>query len=724
MKFKKQIFFLLLCLGMIFFPVAARAQDEKEEEVEDILDISLDELLSVSVSGVSKYEQGLDKAPASAVVVTRQQIEDRGYSDLSDLLKDMPGFDIVADAGRFGDYYTMRGIESNDRFLVLVDGHKINPASGTFLSVGNSIALHFAKQVEIIYGPASAVYGADAFSGIINIVSMEAEEKMQLLVQGEVGSDMQRSGAFFIQKKLNPNFSISVMARAYISDGPDFTNRGYDEYDSMVERYPTPLVAEFEQPTSDHTLFAKAVYKNFTLSYFRQHFDEGNSLGMAPAFYVFNEEGKWKMTTDMVWAVYERDLGNGGVLSFDLSYISHVQDPDTQFFKWRVVGQPGATFSQYMTGADRTVRGVVTYTRKFSEKFKLVSGVEYESIRSVPPYANDEVLGNSFKYEGENIGIIKDAMTISENRTAGFAQLTYSPFKTVDVVLGGRYDNSSRYGGTFNQRLGLIYNPTSKTSLKLIYGSAFQAPSLFYQFEQFGIPPFAFRSTNEIKVNEDPSWELDNQRLKTYELYFHQYIGKRLKLTASLYRNNLFDLIERVMYDTTGSTWNKYFNRYTNGQRNENIGKQKIQGANVTLDMALSKNASGYVFYSYTDAAADKNGEDIPIARVAKHKLRAGADIRNIFGYFTLSPRLKWVGDINTAASNSVYKGEMQPGYVNLDVTVSLKKLVKHIRFYAFLGNVFDRKIEHAGLFGQSGVYSPIVPQPEFHFRLGIEYRH
>jgi hypothetical protein len=105
----------------------------------DIFDLSLEELLNIKVTGVSRFIQSADKAPNNVIVITEQQIESRGYQDLSDVLKDIPGFDISDNASRDGEYYTLRVIQGNERILVLIDGHKLNSPSGTLLSIGNSI---------------------------------------------------------------------------------------------------------------------------------------------------------------------------------------------------------------------------------------------------------------------------------------------------------------------------------------------------------------------------------------------------------------------------------------------------------------------------------------------------------------------------------------------------------------------------------------------------------
>lgn len=176
---KKIVLFLIIVLiGKFSF-----CQNDTAN-VQQLWDMSLEELMNIKVSGVSRYFQNISDVPNSVIVVDKNMIERRGYTDISDVLKDIIGFDVIDNAGQFGEFISLRGVQGNDRFLVLINGHKINPPSGTHISLGNSLSIKYAERIEIIYGPASAVYGADAFSGIINIIyPQNFEEKKHILQQ-------------------------------------------------------------------------------------------------------------------------------------------------------------------------------------------------------------------------------------------------------------------------------------------------------------------------------------------------------------------------------------------------------------------------------------------------------------------------------------------------------------------------------------------------------------
>jgi len=703
---------LLFYLFFVCFCNKSFTQTENEGSIE-IEILSLEELMRMAVTGVSRYSQNINDAPATVVLITEEMIKNRGYDDLSDLLRDMPGTDISDNAGRYGQFSTIRGIDGNDRFLVMVDGHKLNPASGIFLSIGHSISLNMAKQVEIIYGPASAVYGADAFAGIINIITKDAGDKTKMSLRGSYGKFRNGVGSVQVSSPVKglSDASISAYFQIYRSEGADFSELS-PEY-SIINEYKDPIKPEFRQLFKDHSLFVNGTYKNLELSFYQQRFNEGNARGMSPNIYYYNEDNHWALTSNIFWAGYKHPVGETGEINFDLSYTLHNQDNTTRFDKLVKPGDATGVYYQYLTGSDKTAKTSVTYTDGFSDKLKFITGLEAENTNSIPPYANDEVLGSSVKYEGEAASEI-DELKIVENRIGAFGQITYTPFNPLNFFIGARYDYSELYDNSVNPRLGVVYKLSNATTIKAMYGTAFQAPSLFYRYEQFGTPALVMLSSTEA------NHRLKNQRLESYELSIAQRLSSRMNLTVSYYYNNLTNLISRTPY-TADSAYNKYFKKYTKAIYNSNIGSQIAEGIDVHFLTSISEDLEGYIYYSFTDAKyGSTNQKALP--RVSDHKVWIGATYKGI-EYLVASVGFKWVSDINVAALNPVYKnGDKQPGYSMLNLNASLVNLIPRTRIYTRIDNLLSSSIYHAGLFDQSGLYTATIPQPKLAARLGFEF--
>ena len=132
---------------------------------------------TTQVISVSKTSESLREAPATVTVVTGEEIQRRGYLDLEQLLHDLPGFDISRLNGTLYSSIYQRGYRSpeNDRDLLLVDGVEQNELSTNVMYLSRQYPLTNVDRVEVIYGPASTMYGANAYTGVISIVTKEPE---------------------------------------------------------------------------------------------------------------------------------------------------------------------------------------------------------------------------------------------------------------------------------------------------------------------------------------------------------------------------------------------------------------------------------------------------------------------------------------------------------------------------------------------------------------------
>src|SRR4051794_8397366 len=141
-------------------------------EVRSLLKLTLAELMNVEITSASNSPERLPEAPATVIVITREEIDRRGYTELSQILDDLPGMDVTRAYGSSYVRMSWRGCRDNVPFLVLVDGVVFNHLYfGSTETPFATVPLSNIKQVEIVYGPASAVYGADASMGVINVIT-------------------------------------------------------------------------------------------------------------------------------------------------------------------------------------------------------------------------------------------------------------------------------------------------------------------------------------------------------------------------------------------------------------------------------------------------------------------------------------------------------------------------------------------------------------------------
>jgi outer membrane receptor for ferrienterochelin and colicin len=171
------------------------------------------------------------------------------------------------------------------------------------------------------------------------------------------------------------------------------------------------------------------------------------------------------------------------------------------------------------------------------------------------------------------------------------------------------------------------------------------------------------------------------------------------------------------------SVYNKYFNTFTSGLRNENIGKQNIYGIEGIVNAKISKNIILYTYYSYTyGVSISQQNVRTKIPRVSPHKVWAGLTFQNLFGFLTISPRYIWVSEMYNL-NTLVFPNNIQPGFSNLDINISINNLAKHFTIFADFDNVLNSKIEHGGVYGQDVAYTATIPQQGFNFNVGMEVK-
>lgn len=187
----------------------------------------------LKVTSVSKFEETLNEAPATIYVITAKDIENRGYLDIEQIFHDIPGFSISRSNGPAYSLLYPRGYRStlNDKFLLLIDGIEQNDLNSDNAVINRQVPLSNIKQIEVIYGPSSTMYGANAFSAVINIITKNATfdegNSFSADIQTNYGTWETNFVDATVSKKLKDGF-ISVTGRLFHSDEMDLTEQGYD----------------------------------------------------------------------------------------------------------------------------------------------------------------------------------------------------------------------------------------------------------------------------------------------------------------------------------------------------------------------------------------------------------------------------------------------------------------------------------------------------------------
>lgn len=138
--------------------------------------IKIENKNEIQVVSASRTIKKIEDLPVTIYVITREEILYNGYTTLVDVLKQLPGVRISQPgSGELGEIFSMRGYNGNIYTKIMVNGLPVKPSVTIGMPIEAQLPIRQAERIEIIFGPSSAVYGADAAAGVINIITKKAE---------------------------------------------------------------------------------------------------------------------------------------------------------------------------------------------------------------------------------------------------------------------------------------------------------------------------------------------------------------------------------------------------------------------------------------------------------------------------------------------------------------------------------------------------------------------
>jgi len=683
----------------------------------DLTKISLEDLLDVKITTASRTEQKAGQAAASVIVITEEQIRIRGYTSLLEVLQDLPDFkvdDKVLANNR--NVVTVRGVQGQEKFVIMLDGVRISSPTNETVPIMENYPVNLAKQIEVIYGPASALYGADAISGVINIISKSAEwtkEKTEAsLITGNYGL---YNGSLFTSRKFKKDITLTLSGQYFYDQGPDMSKLNSDDplwnisshnsgtfntiYGPMTPK--APVSSGFAAPLSAYNIYAGLKMNDFTFTFFKNYSQNSSSLEYNPSNAVYNKDAFLGRGVTVINAAYTKVLGEI-TSSSSLTGSEYQVNPQSNYRNVYSLMEPG-----YKYGFGSMIAAEERIAWNISSKVNLVGGAIYQSYISAPlsadlqsPVAKGDLEGtlvNTQSYYRPE-GIEAKFYLSKYYNAGGYLQFQYTPTQKVSITLGSRYDYNSRYGYSFNPRLGTVWNPTSTLTIKAMAASAFLAPTPTDAYSYYG----SFYTQDSGKTYHSNFMHLPNPGLKpmttkNIELSVRKLIGKNFAVTLTAYYTE-FDNLIRVgpdqgntnLYGGKFQGYNvDYIEVYINSNRQQSVGGtlKLDQTIHLKKGKITSYAAISYIDGTEDEVLTDSTGKETKVKGqldiVSNWMLKAGTDIT--IGKFFLSPRLIFIGrqrlDAFVDPSNPFEKQTLD-GYALLNISVGyqIRKLTLFIK--------------------------------------------
>nr|WP_246239926.1 TonB-dependent receptor [Pseudoalteromonas caenipelagi] len=746
----------MLCSCVVSFFAYSQSSDE-------LFDLTLDDLLGLSVTSGSDREEKLRDTPASIQVVTAAQIRQRGYTNISEVLADLSGFDInmAYSADRVTFYQRGYRTPSVQRSLIMVNGIINNHLWSHDFPANRQIPLTGIERIEVLSGPAGAVYGPNAFLGIVNIITKKGKDL------DKDGSDftMQAQLADFNAKGLDVSaqgkqdrWSYWLSGKVFESDGPklkDFASWGFvNEKYLSDEGFWGPVLqyGQHGQPYGQYLsrdresgVFGEVSLDNFTLGL--NHWITHNGYGVQYSFDRGQPNAAWSRKTTMYYLEHQDTLQNGiGIKSFlsfrkerrygDWAEASPDQQSERASLSYVTISDWNSRSSSWKARQD--------YEYQYSDILHFALGLKYERKELTKAYeicgywasafcsleSDDELgpygLGKGVYYSTDKtmpvslggLGDMPDSNLINTTDRGAYFRAT---LKEASWSLSGavRWDNNSIYGTFVKPRLAATYDYDKNNTLKIIYATAFQEPA----------PIQLYGGWNGRNAN------------------------------PNLLPEEVRDLSLIWMYQSGAwfSDLSVYYSKYKNVIKEEadNAGKRDVKGIEWRVKYEMDNHwfdaaqISSYFNYSYTDvtsyiyydhqrgrwigngsAACEQDDtlcDDyrVPLGDIAPHKLNVGLNVP-VSRQWSINTRFSYVSSRHLYLRNPLRsEGTKLGDYLttNLSVVWQSDKLSAHFK----INNLFDSQIYHPGvgsadsgdaftdadgkLLRSQGFYSSVLPQ-------------
>ncbi|WP_353571094.1 TonB-dependent receptor [Candidatus Albibeggiatoa sp. nov. BB20] len=717
------------------------AQDLLQRDYSDyLLSLSLEELMSTTITTASRRKEHIKDTPSTVVVITKQQILTRRYINLADLLRDLPGVDIqkVSDETRYNNI-TLRGHLGNNKFLILQDGIRIDSPTGEIIPVADNFPLYYAKQVEIVYGPAAALYGADAFGGVVNIITEDGDSVNGVELSTTWASHGYRYHHARAGGYLNENFKLALGGHIHQADNADLSQyypEAYAKTDATTFSgnvvIPASEREDYYAATESRSAYAKLeILKNLTIGFNYGHFLSPSSTGDTPKATLYDPNAIWETELTSVYSKYHFDFER---LSGDttLHYSTYEVLPSSRFNNIFTDFQDGY---KYAKGRKRSVEQQFIYL--LHEKHDLVAGLGFDDYYSLPRTADlSSAFVPSTPYSQQNLYYVgtDDTLPIQfldteyTNKSL-YLQLQSHWSEILSSTLGVRYDDSSSYGSTVNPRLGIVYQPEQDTTVKLLYGRGFRAPSPHESYSVYGtfsgvknergeyVSSF-FRVLNpNLQPEEVSSWEFNVFHQFTHDLNFSisGYSSKVTGLVAtSPTQQNPVQFIPGGYIEA--------------GNFQANLETERHYGLDLDLQYQryFGNNISGsfWANYSYiTGEVMGRNNVKRDLPYIAEHKLKLGATFTYQQRYF-FTPKIYLIDQTvsNKPDPNQPSKWLTSPGYVVMDLHFGAIEVWDQLSVFVDIHNVFDTRYYNAGSITQNSTFLANPQQPRS-IGLTLKYR-
>ena len=463
------------------------------QETEDMLDMSLDDILNMEVTTASKSAEKLSDAPGVISVLSQDDLKRFGGTTLRDMLERVPG--LASSGANYTNRTTIapRGDQikqNSSHVLILIDGRPIREVQegGVSSDVLESFPVNIIERIEVIKGPGSVLYGSDAFSAVINIIPKSAKENgVSVTGLAQSGGGVLTFGDVTYSKG---DLSIIAAGRFMQKTEWEATMKSVTGSDSLTG---LPIIGsvDINIPNEGPGAFLNLKYKNLKLT---SSFTQWTTYRVSGLSY-----DEVKLTKYFTNAGYSYTVNDNWDMDFNIT-----------FTKAELLGETISKRDNYNLVAEWS------NAIRLGEKTKLMIGGLFNK--------------NDGTEKGTSSGEVYSEGNV--NSYAAYAQLDYQTLSNLKLIGGMQANKVDNIDLDVVPRGGVIWYPIEKVNVKALYSQAFRAPSI-----------------NEVNMDFRGTFlgnpDIGPEKVATFDLSIG-YQGEQSQVNVNVFRSSMTDIIQIV----------------------------------------------------------------------------------------------------------------------------------------------------------------------------------
>lgn len=501
-------------------------------------------------------------------MITAEDIRQSGAPDVPTILRRIPGLEVMQVTG--ADFnVSVRGNNQlfANKMLVLVDGRSVYiDVQGFVFWKGLPVTLPEIKQIEVIKGPVSALYGFNAFDGVVNIITKSPEDMKGTTLQmggGEIGTVSTTA----VQAGSDGNLKYRI-------SGGYEQNHQWRRRDTLAFRSYT-FNSQAEYALSGQS---KAVLSS-GLVYMDPH--DGPMVGAGSSLLTSGVKLPYANLSYDHHGFFLRAYWNGFFADVDASAHPLLR-------RFVSVTDPGMNSNMGFAGN--------TYNIEGQHSLKAGDGVQ---------------LTYGFNYRRNTFSCDCISTFGKEHRVGMYVQGEWSILPSVNVIGGFRYDLHTQINPTYSPRLAVVYTPTAGHTLRAQASVAYRPPTLFETYENVRINPLVSNPFFPVSNPVLGSRNLHPERILSYDLGYQGWFYRhRIRVRADVFYNRMSDLIGIESTPTMVTT--------------VNTGRTEIYGAEVGVEFQAASWLTGFANYAFQEIGRNSTG----LARRGAPQSKVNAGLR------------------------------------------------------------------------------------------------